>query len=46
MRAKVEDGKLVFELHGIDEILSIKRSSSVAIKDVKSVSTERANDLT
>lgn len=38
---RVEDGKLVFELHGIDEILSIKRSISVAIKDVKSVSTNK-----
>jgi hypothetical protein len=38
---RVEDGKLVFELHGIDEILSIKRNVSVAIKDVKSVSTDK-----
>jgi hypothetical protein len=38
---KVEDENLVFELHGIDEILSIKRSLSVALKDVKSVSTDR-----
>jgi hypothetical protein len=38
---RVEDGNLVFELHGIDEILSIKRSITVAIKDVESVSTDR-----
>jgi hypothetical protein len=36
---KIEDGNLIFELHGIDEILSIKRSISVPLKHVLSVST-------
>jgi hypothetical protein len=38
---KIEDGNLVFELHGIDEILSIKRSVSIPLKHVLSVSTEK-----
>jgi hypothetical protein len=38
---KIEDGNLIFELHGIDEILSIKRSISVPLKHVLSVSTEK-----
>ena len=40
---KIENGNVVFEIHGVDEILSIKRSISVPIKDVKSVSTEKAS---
>ena len=36
---KIEDGNLIFELHGIDEILSIKRSISIPLKHVLSVST-------
>jgi hypothetical protein len=38
---KIEDGNLIFELHGIDEILSIKRSISVPLKHVLSVSTAK-----
>ena len=38
---KIEDGNLVFELHGVDEFLSIKRSVSVPLQHVVSVSTER-----
>ncbi len=38
---KLEDGDLVFELHGVDEFLSIKRSISVPLQHVVSVSTER-----
>ena len=38
---KIEDGNLVFELHGVDEFLSIKRSISVPLQHVVSVSTER-----
>ena len=37
----VDDGNLVFELHGIDEFLSIKRSISIPLKHVVSVSTEK-----
>jgi hypothetical protein len=38
---KIEDENLVFELHGIDKILSIKRSITVPLEHVVSVSTER-----
>ena len=38
---KIEDGNLVFELHGVDEFLSIKRSVSIPLQHVVSVSTER-----
>jgi hypothetical protein len=37
----IEDGNLVFELHGVDEFLSIKRSISIPLQHVVSVSTER-----
>jgi hypothetical protein len=37
----IEGGNLVFELHGVDEFLSIKRSISVPLQHVVSVSTER-----
>jgi hypothetical protein len=37
----IEGGSLVFELHGIDEILSIKRTIKVPLEHVTSVSTER-----
>jgi hypothetical protein len=37
----IKDGTLVFELHGVDEFLSIKRSISVPLQHVVSVSTER-----
>ena len=37
----IDNGNLVFDLHGNDEILSIKRSISVPIKDVLFVSTEK-----
>ena len=37
----IEDGNLVFELHGVDEFLSIKRSVSIPLQHVVSVSTER-----
>jgi hypothetical protein len=38
---KIEGDDLVFELHGVDEFLSIKRSISVPLQHVVSVSTER-----
>jgi hypothetical protein len=38
---KTEDGNLVFELHGVDEFLSIKRSVTIPLQHVVSVSTER-----
>lgn len=38
---RIEQDNLVFELTGIDEILSIKRSLSVPLANVVSVSTER-----
>jgi hypothetical protein len=37
----IEDGDLVFELHGVDEFLSIKRSISIPLQHIVSVSTER-----
>lgn len=36
---RIEGEDLIFELHGVDEILSIKRSVSVPLKHVISVST-------
>jgi hypothetical protein len=38
---KVENGNIEFELHGVDEFLSIKRSITVPLAHVVSVSTER-----
>ena len=35
---RIEGDQLVFEIHGIDEILSIKRSISVPLEHVRSVS--------
>lgn len=40
---KIEDGNLIFELHGVDEILSIKRSISIPLKHVLSVSTAKVS---
>jgi hypothetical protein len=40
---KVEDGMLVFELHGADKILSVKRRIQVPLENVVSVSTEKAS---
>ena len=37
---KIANGKLEFELHGVDEFLSIKRSITVPLSHVVSVSTE------
>jgi hypothetical protein len=37
---KIESGSIEFELHGIDEFLSIKRSITIPLKHVISVSTE------
>jgi hypothetical protein len=37
---KVENGNIEFELHGVDEFLSIKRSITVPLSHVVSVSTE------
>ena len=37
---KIENNNLIFELHGIDKILSIKRSITVPLEHVVSVSTE------
>lgn len=39
----IEGDDLVFEIHGIDEILAIKRSISVPLEHVRSVSTEPAS---
>ncbi len=36
---RIDGDQLVFEIHGIDEILSIKRSISVPLEHVQSVST-------
>ena len=36
---KIKDGNLEFELHGIDEFLSIKRSITISLDHVVSVST-------
>lgn len=38
---KIEGDNLVFEIHGFDEILSLKRTISVPLEHVTSVSTER-----
>jgi hypothetical protein len=40
---RIEEGKVIFELHGIDEILSIKRTIKVPLEHVSSVSTEHVN---
>ena len=37
---KIEDDNVVLEIHGIDEILSIKRSIHIPLKHILSVSTE------
>ena len=37
---KIENGNLEFELHGVDEFLSIKRSITIPLDHVVSVSTE------
>jgi hypothetical protein len=39
--AKIEGNNLIFELHGIDKILAIKRTITVPLKHVVSVSTQR-----
>lgn len=39
-KVRIEGNDLVFELHGVDEILAVKRSISVALDHVVSVSTE------
>jgi hypothetical protein len=38
---RIENSDLVFELHGVDEFLSIKRSIKIPLDHVLSVSTER-----
>lgn len=38
---KIENGNLEFEIHGIDEFLSIKRTITIPLEHVVSVSTER-----
>jgi hypothetical protein len=40
---KIEDTNLIFELHGIDEFLSIKRSISIPLKHVLSVSAVKVS---
>ena len=40
---KLEGDNLVFELHGVDEIFAIKRSMSVPLEHVVSVSTDRVS---
>jgi len=37
---KIENDEVVLELHGVDEILSIKRSMRIPLKSIISVSTE------
>jgi hypothetical protein len=37
---KIVDGNIEFELHGVDEFLSIKRSITIPLEHVVSVSTE------
>jgi hypothetical protein len=37
---RIEGDKLIFELHGVDQILAIKRSISVPLAHVTSVSTD------
>lgn len=37
---RIDGDQLIFEIHGIDEILSIKRTISVPLDHVRSVSTE------
>ncbi len=39
----MDKDRLVFELHGIDRILAVKRTISVPLKHVVSVSTERVD---
>ena len=39
----IKEGNLIFQLHGIDKILAIKRSIAVPLKHVVSVSTEKVN---
>jgi len=36
----IENDEVVLELHGVDEILSIKRSMHIPLKNIVSVSTE------
>jgi hypothetical protein len=40
---KIVRGNLIFELHGVDEFLSIKRSVSIPLEHVVSVSTDRVS---
>jgi hypothetical protein len=40
---RIEDNNLVLELHGVDEILSIKRSFHIPLKNIQSVSTDEAS---
>ena len=37
---KIEDSNLIFEIHGIDTILAIRRTISIPISNVVSVSTD------
>ena len=39
----IENDEVVLELHGVDEILSIKRSMHIPIKNIVSVSTEEVS---
>ena len=38
---KIDGNSLIFEIHGIDVILSIRRTISIPLKHVTSVSTDR-----
>ncbi len=40
-KIKIEDNKLVFEIHGVDMILSIKKTITIPLDHVESVSTEK-----
>lgn len=40
-KIQINDGKLVFEIHGVDVILAIKKTITVPLSHVISVSTEK-----
>ena len=41
-KIKIDGSNLVFEIHGMDSLLSLKRSVTVPLAHVSSVSTEKA----
>jgi len=42
-KIRVERGKVIFELKGVDKILAIKSKITIPISQIKSVSTEKAD---